>query len=175
MVHSFSIPSPGQGVYPSFHFLSILFYGQPGQLSPQFCKFFFFFIIRSGRLGEIKWWVCVTHSPGQILSCAYTICTYVHISCTIPSGSTFPLSRAKSYTLSVLMCCTRLLSFRLYHHITYICCCVLSILALIWLVLIALFCAAIKRDSILLIKFPFLSYVHFFSCEMLLISCLKRS
>ena len=53
-------------------------------------------------------------------------------------------------------------------------CCVLSILALIWLVLMALFCAAIKRDYVSLLKFPFLSYVRVLSCEMLFISRLKR-
>ena len=48
-------------------------------------------------------------------------------------------------------------------------CYVLSILALIWLVLMALFCAAIRRDSVSLIKFPFLSQVQVFWCEMLFI------
>ena len=38
-------------------------------------------------------------------------------------------------------------------------CCVLSILALIWLVLMALFCAAIRIDSISLLMFLFLSHV----------------
>ena len=38
-------------------------------------------------------------------------------------------------------------------------CCVLSILALIWLVLSSMFCAAIRRDSVSLLKFPFLSHV----------------
>ena len=52
-------------------------------------------------------------------------------------------------------------------------CCVLSILSLIWLVLMALFCAAITRDSVSPIKFPFLSHIHVFSCEMLFISRLK--
>ena len=45
--------------------------------------------------------------------------------------------------------------------------CVLSILTLIWLVLMALFCAAIWRDSVSLLRFPFLSQVHVFSCEIL--------
>ena len=53
-------------------------------------------------------------------------------------------------------------------------CCVLSILALILLVLMALFCAAIRRDSVSLLKFPFLSHVHVLSCEMLFISHLKQ-
>ena len=56
--------------YPSFHILSVLFCGQPGQQSRQFCKFlfflflfFFFFliIIRSGVLAEITWSVCKSH------------------------------------------------------------------------------------------------------------------
>ena len=53
-------------------------------------------------------------------------------------------------------------------------CWVLSILALIWLVLMALICAAIWRDSVSLLKFPFLSHVQVLSCEMLFISRLKR-
>ena len=37
----------------------------------------------------------------------------------------------------------------------------------------ALFCAAIRRDSISLLKFPFLSHVQVLSCEMLFISRLN--
>ena len=49
--------------------------------------------------------VCASHSPGQILGCVYTICLHgqISISCTIPSGSPFPTTRVKSYTLSVLL------------------------------------------------------------------------
>ena len=44
MFHSFfSIPLQGRGIYPSFHFISILLCGQPGQQSPRFCKFSYFF------------------------------------------------------------------------------------------------------------------------------------
>ena len=57
-------------------------------------------------------------------------------------------------------------------------CCVLSILALIWLVHIALFYAAIRKVAVSLLMIPFLffffSYVHVFSCEMLFRSRLKR-
>ena len=59
------------------------------------------------------------------------------------------------------------------HSLHLLFCCVLSILALIGLVLPALFCAAIRRDSVSLLKFPFLSHVQVWSCEMLFISCLK--
>ena len=40
--HSFSIPEQSRGTYPSFHILSVLFCGQPGQQSQQFSKFSFF-------------------------------------------------------------------------------------------------------------------------------------
>ena len=58
------------------------------------------------------------------------------------------------------------------HHLLFFC--VLSILVLIWLALIVLFCAAIRRDSVSLWKFHFLSHVQILSCEMLFISSLKR-
>ena len=54
--------------------------------------------------------------------------------------------------------------FFFYDHIAYIYCFVASYLFLFFirLVLIALFCAAIKRDSVFLLRFPFLSHVHIF-------------
>ena len=47
---------------------------------------------------------------------------------------------------------------------------VLSIHTLIWLVLMALFGAAIRRDSVSLLKFPFLSQIQILSREMLFMS-----
>ena len=38
----------------------------------------------------------------------------------------------------------------------------------------ALFCVAIRRDSVSLLKFPFLTHVQVFLCEMLFISRLKH-
>ena len=35
-----------------------------------------------------------------------------------------------------------------------------------------LFCVAIRRDSVSLLRFLFLNKVHVFSCEMLPISCI---
>ena len=60
------------------------------------------------------------------------------------------------------------------HSLHLLFCCVLSILALIWLVLMALFWAAIRSDSVSLLKFPFLSHLQVLSCEILFISRLKR-
>ena len=55
MFHSF-FQFPSKGTYLSFHFLSILFCGQPRQQSPQFCKFSFFVV------NDYKVW-----SSGQII------------------------------------------------------------------------------------------------------------
>ena len=50
--------------------------------------------------------VFAPNSPGQILGCAYSICSYsqTSTSCTIPCGSPWPPIRALSYTLYVLIC-----------------------------------------------------------------------
>ena len=58
MFHTF-FNSLARSRYLSFFSLSFSFI-QPGQQSPQFCKFFFFLIIiRSGLLAEIRWSVCI--------------------------------------------------------------------------------------------------------------------
>ena len=101
-------------------------------------------------LGEVAWprsgdpfvsknprGVCVSYSPGLILTYAYTICLYgqIKISCTVPSGPPCPPRCVWSCTLSVLICRFRLLYdwlFRVSHLITYICCFVASYLFLLW-------------------------------------------
>ena len=67
-----------------------------------------------------------------------------------------------------------IVSSLLPHNIHLLFCCILSILALIGLVLMVVSCAAIKRDSVSLLKFLFLRHVQVFSSEMLFISRLKR-
>ena len=64
MFQFFSIPLQGRGTYPSFHILSVLFCGQPGQQSRLFCKFSFFLLIimKSGVLTGIRWSVCMLKS-----------------------------------------------------------------------------------------------------------------
>ena len=80
---AFSIPYQGQGTYPCFHILSVLFYDQPGQQSRLFFKFSSFYwlslsLVFWPRLSD----PCVCRSPigvyvchflGQVLGCAYTI------------------------------------------------------------------------------------------------------
>ena len=56
------------------------------------------------------------------------------------------------------------------HNLQLLFCCILSILALIWLVFMVLFCTAIRRDSVSLLRFLFRSHVHVFSCKMSLVS-----
>ena len=56
MFHSFfSIPKQGRGTYPSFHILSDLFCGQPGQQSRQFCKISFLEFFTS-VLSDVSHW-----------------------------------------------------------------------------------------------------------------------
>ena len=98
MFHSFFNSLASRGTYPSFHILSVLFCGQPGQQSPRFCKFSSISLLLGlafwPRLGDpcvcqssIGVYVC--YFLGQVLSCAYTICLYgqISISCTFPRGS----------------------------------------------------------------------------------------
>ena len=66
-----------------------------------------------------------------------------------------------------------IISFLSPHNLHLLFCCILSILALIILVLIALFCAAFRSDSVSLKRFPFFSHVQVFSCEMSLVFRLK--
>ena len=117
----------------------------------------------------------------KILGWTYTFCSYskILISCTVPSGSPYSSISVWFYTLSELIYCIRSLcdsSFSFNHHITqhllfgY----VLSILALIWLFLKALFCTAIIRDPVSLFRFPVCN-VHVLSCEMPLVNRLKHS
>ena len=113
----YNSPSKDLGTYLSFCFLSILLWGQPGQQSRQFDKyffffsffffffllfFFFFFLLTFFFLGLVVWprlvdqlifqnprKICASHFLVRILGCAYTICSYdkISISCTIPVGS----------------------------------------------------------------------------------------
>ena len=121
--------------------------------------------------------VCVSHSPGQMLDCAYTICLYSNFLhnyqwITLPTQSCLVLY---SFCANLLHSFIMWLMFSSLsqHNLHLQFCCVLSILALIWSVLIGLFWAAIRRDSVSLLRFPFLSLVHVFSCDS--VSCNSSS
>ena len=113
--------------------------------------------------------VYVCNFQGQMLGCAYIFCSlnFLNISLWVTLSTQLCLvlySSCANLQHSLLM--QLIVSSRSLHSIHLLFCCVLSILALIWLVLTALFCAAIRSDSVSLLMFPFLSQVQAFSCEM---------
>ena len=147
-------------------------------------------IIRSGLLAEIRWSVCMSKSNRNLCVlfsrtgaelCIYHLLAWSNL-------NFLPISQW--ITLSIQLCLT-LYSFYANllhslimwlmvlslspHSLHLLFCCVLSILALIWLFLMALFYAAIRKDSVSLLKFPFLSHIQVLSYEMLFISRLKCS
>ena len=105
MFHSFVNSLARPRFYPPFHFPSISICSPPGRKSSQYCKFSFccwllYDLVVWLRLGDPfvsrnSRRVSAAHSLGQILGCAYTICSYGQIStsCTFPSGLLCPPSR----------------------------------------------------------------------------------
>ena len=93
---------------------------------------------------------------------------------TLPTQLCLVLYSFCANLLHSLIMCLMVLSLS-PHSLHLLFFCVLSILTLIWLVLMALFYAAIRRDPVSLLKFSFLSHIQVFLCEMLLISHLKHT
>ena len=151
--------------------------------------FFLLIIIRSGLLAEIRWSVCISKSHRSLCVsfsrtgaglCIYHLLVwsnlnFLHISqwITLPTQLCLVLYSFCANLLHSLIMWLMVSSLS-PHSLHFLFCWVLSILALIGLVLIALFYAAIRRDSVSLLRFPFLSLVQVLSCEMLFISRLKR-
>ena len=149
---------------------------------------FWLIIIRSCRLAEIRWSVCMSKTHRSLyVSFSRTgagLCihhlfvwsnlNFLHISqwITLPTQSCLVLY---SFCANLLHSLTMwlIVSSLSPHNLYLLFCCVLSILALIWLVLLALFCAAIRWDSVSLLKFPFLHHIQVLSSEILFISRLK--
>ena len=162
-----------------FPFPSDLFCGPPGQK----------IIIRSGLLAGIWWSVCMLKCHRSLCDsfsrtgaglCIYHLFVWsnwniLHISqwITLPTQSCLVLYSFCANLLHSLIMWLIVSSLSL-HSLHLLFCCVLSILTLIWLVLMALSCAAIRRDSVSLLKFPFLSQYQVFWCAMLFIRRLKR-
>ena len=158
--HSFNFPLWLAGTLKST-ILQVLFF------------FFFFFLVtikRSDRLSEIWRSICISKSQRSLCvsfsRIDYGLCIYNF------------LHNSKWITLSTQSClflysfCANLLyslimwlivSSLLPHNLYLLFCSVLFILALIWLFLMTLFCAAIRRDSVSLLTFLFLSHVQVFS------------
>ena len=143
-------------------------------------------IIRSDHLAEIRGFVCMSKSHRSLCMLIFRsgagLCIYhllvwlnlnfLHISqcITLPTQSCLVLYSFCANLLHSLIMWLMVSSMSPHsQHLLF--CCILSILALI---LTALFCVVIRRDSVSLLKFPFLSHVQVLSCEMLFISRLKR-
>ena len=151
--------------------------------------FFLLIIIRSGLLAGIWWSVCMLKSNRSLCVsffrmgaglCIYHLLVwsninFLHISqwITLPNQSCLALYSFCANLLHSLIMWLIVSSLSL-HSLHLLFCCVLSILALIWLILMALSCAAIRWNSVSLLRFPFLSQVQVFWWEKLFISHLKR-
>ena len=112
--------------FTSLHFLSVLFCGQPGEQSPQFCKFSFSLLIfiRSGLPAEIRWsiWMSKSH---RSLSMSFSmtdgrLCIY-HLFV----WSNFSFLHNSQWTTLPTQSCLVLFAFTyviyLSSHKTYIC------------------------------------------------------
>ena len=152
--------------------------------------FLLLIIMRSGLLAGIRWSVCMLKSHRSLCVsfsrtgarlCIYHVFVwsnwnFLHISqwITTPTQSCLALYSFCANLLHSLIMWLIVSSLSPHsQHLLF--CCVLSILALIWFVLTALSCAAIRRDSVSLLRFPFLNQVQVFWCEMLFIRRLKRT
>ena len=137
--------------------------------------FFLLIIIRSSLLAEIRLYVCRSKSHWSLCVLFSRIGTglfiyhllvwsnfnFLHFShgITLPTQSCLVLYSFCANLLHLLM--WLMVSSLSPHSLHLLFCCVLSVLVLIWLILMALFCAAIRRDSVSLLRFPFLCYVQF--------------
>ena len=134
-------------------------------------------IIRSGLRAGIRWSVCMLKSHKRLCVSfsrtgaglfiyhllVWSDLDFLHISqwITLPTKSCLALYSFYANLLHSLIMWL-IISSLSPHSLHLLFCCVLSILALILLVLMALYCAAIRRDSISLLRFPFLSQVQVF-------------
>ena len=124
--------------------------------------------IRSGLLDEIRWLVCmlkshrnscVSFSRTHAGMCIYHLFVwsnfnFLHISqwFILPTQSCLVLhSFCPNLLHSLIM--WLIVSSLLMHNLHLLFCCVLFIFTLIWLVLMALFCATIRQDSVSLLRF----------------------
>ena len=142
-----------------------------------------------GRLADIERSICISNSQRSLCVsfsrtdsglCKFNLLVwsncYVLHNCQLINLSTHSFLILNSFCVNLLhslIIWLMVLSLSLRNlHLLF--CCVLSILALICLALITLFCAALRRYFVFLSRFPFHSQVKVFSCEMLLFSRLKR-
>ena len=172
MFHSF-FSSLARSRYLSFfsHSFSFILWSAGTAKSTILQVFFFLLIIiKSGLLAGIRWSVCILKShrslcvlfsrTGAVL-CKYHLLVwsnlnFLHISqwITLQTQSCFALySRCANLLHSLII--WLMVSYLSPHSLHLLFCWVLSILVLIWFVLMALSCAAIRRDSVFSLKVSF--------------------
>ena len=171
MFHSF-FNSLARSRYLSFFSLSfrfILWSAGTAKSTILQILFLLLIIMRSGLLAGIRWSACMLKSHRSLCEsfsrtgaglCIYHLFVwsnwnFLHISqwFTLPIQSCLALYSFCANLLHSLIMWLIVSSLSL-HSLHLLFCCVLSILALIWLVLMALSCAAIRRDSVSLLRFP---------------------
>ena len=193
MFHSF-FNSLATSRYLSFfsHSFSFILWSTGTAKSTILQALFFFFlliIIKSGRLAAIRWSVCMSKSHRSLCVsfsrtgaglCIYHLFVWLNLNFWyITQGITLS---TQSCLVLYSFCANLLHSLIMWlmvsslspHSLHLLFCWVLSILALIWLALTVLSCAAIRRGSVSLLKFPFPSHVQVLSYEILFISRLNR-
>ena len=109
---------------------------------------------------------CMSHSPGQIMDCAYREVKFKFITQFPVDHFPYRVASCFIHFFHQFASFMWLIITRLYHHIAFICYFVAFVFTFIKLVLMALFCVVIRKDSISFLRFPFLSHVQIFSCEI---------
>ena len=141
--------------------------------------FLLLIIMGSGLLAGIRWSVCILKLHRSLCEsfsrrgaglCIYHLFVwsnwnFLHISqwITLTTKSCLALYSSCANLLHSLIMWL-IVSSLSPHSLHLLFCYVLSILPLMWFVLMALSCAAIRRDSVSLLRFPFLSQVQVFWC-----------
>ena len=183
MFHSF-FNSLAKSRYLSFsHSFSFILWSAETAKSTILQILLLLIIIRSGLLAEFRWSVCMSKSHRSLCVsfsrttaglCIYYLfvwsnLNFLHISqwITLPTQLCLVLYSFCANLLHSLIMWLIVSSLSPHsQHLLF--CFILSILALIWLVL-ALFCAAIRRDSLSLSKFLFPSHVQVLLLLLLLL------
>ena len=185
MFHSFFFQFPCKVRVFFFLFAFFQFYSvvsRDNKVHNSTSSIFLLIIVRSGRLVKIRRSVCISKSQKSLCVSFSRTDSGLSIYHLIVSSNlnflhsfqwiSFPAQLCLflfSFCASFLhLLISLIVSSLSSHNLHMLFCCVLSILTLIWLVLMALFWYAIRRDSLSL-SFPFLSHVHIFSYRRLLL------
>ena len=137
---------------------------------------FLFLLIKSCLLVGIRCAVCITKSQRILfISFSWTDSGLCIFHLVVWQFSLLHNSQWITFLTQSCFCTPCVFAALLYDviklHLLF--CCVLSIFVLTWFVLMALFWAAIRRDSVSLIRFSFRSHDHVFLCVLSPVCCLK--